>query len=198
MLRKTMRVGEVRTSVKLEVEFWDYLQGLARERGLRLTALVNEVAAATPDHINLASLLRVFALQQARLRNQDLRRELDQLLLAGNTQDLTRVLEACPLPCLVLDGERTIRQLNRTFALWLNLEPVATLGKRLDTIMIVRCPSTKEMWAGLADGRLLRASFSATYVSPGRVRAAQAVVVALGDDGARRYVVLFETLAGQR
>jgi predicted DNA-binding ribbon-helix-helix protein len=197
MLRKTMRVGEVRTSIKLEPEFWDYLQGLARERGLRLTGLVNEIAAATPDRTNLASTLRLFALEQAKLRTQTSRRELDQLLLAGNTQDLTRVLEACPLPCLVLDQERTIRELNRAFALWLNVEPKATLGKRLDAVMIVRALNGKEMWAGLADGRLARAAFNATYISPGRVRTAQAIVVALGGDGVRHYVVLFETLAGR-
>src|ERR687885_667252 len=83
MIRKTMRVGEIRTSIKLESEF-------------------------------------------------------DRLGLAGNTQDLTRVLEACPMPCLILDAERAIRQLNRAFALWLNLDPRATVGKRLDNIMILR------------------------------------------------------------
>ena len=68
MIRKTMRIGEVRTSIKLETEFWDYLKSIANQRHLRLSGLVNEVAAATPDRTNLASTLRTYALVHARLR----------------------------------------------------------------------------------------------------------------------------------
>ena len=93
------------------------------------------------------------------------------------------------MPCLVLDGERTIRQLNRAFALWLNLDPRATVGLRLDNIMILRGQNLKELWTGLADGRLPRAAFNATYVSPGKVRTSQATALALASrrrPGARR------------
>jgi predicted DNA-binding ribbon-helix-helix protein len=205
MLRKTMRIGEIRTSIKLEPEFWAYLNEMAEEQGIRPSALVNQVAAATPDRTNLASTLRTFALQQARQRAQTLQHELDRLALAGSTQDLTRVLEACPLPCLVLDRERTIKQLNPAFATWLHLDPRATLGQRLDHIMILRGAELKEMWAGLADGRLPRGRFTATYVSPGKVRTAQALAVALGGSGAPSsggwlptgHAVLFETLPGR-
>ena len=66
MIPKTMRVGAIRTSLRLEPEFWGYLKEVAQARGLRLTALVNEVAEATPDRASLASALRVFALLHAR------------------------------------------------------------------------------------------------------------------------------------
>lgn len=202
MIRKTMRVGEIRTSIKLEDEFWAYLREVADGRGGRLSALVNEVAESTPDRTNLASTLRTFALMHARLRCQSVQRELDRLSLAGSTQDLARVLDACPMPTLVLDADRAVRQLNRAFALWLNLDPKATVGKRLDTIMILRAANLREMWAGLLEGRLARGAFSATYVSPGRVRTAQATAVALspvGEQQVRRgCVVLFETLAGRQ
>lgn len=201
MIRKTMRIGEVRTSIKLETEFWSYLKEVADGRGIRLSALVNDVAAATPDRTNLASTLRTFSLIHARLRSSSLQAELDRLSLAGNSNDLVRVLEACPLPSLVLDAERHIKQLNRAFALWLNLDAKATTGKRLDNIMILRGPSMKEMWASLIDGRLGRAGFNATYVSPGKVRTSQAIALALGggqtDVQRRGYVVMFETLAGR-
>lgn len=203
MIRKTMRIGEARTSIKLEKEFWSYLKEIADERGIRLSTLVNEVASATPDRTNLASTLRTFALMHARLRCQNLQRELERLSLAGNTQDLTRILEACPLPCLVLDSDRGIRQLNRAFAQWLNVDPRATVGRKLDNIMILRGPGLKDLWAGLVDGRLQRAGFNATYVSPGKVRTAQAMAVALsgvtepGGRPQRGCVVVFETLAGR-
>lgn len=195
-----MRVGEIRTSIKLETEFWTYLKEVADGRRLRLSSLVNEVAEGTPDRTNLASTLRTFSLMHAKLRCQTLQRELDKLALAGNTQDLGRVLEACPLPSLVLDGERGVRQLNRAFALWLNLDAKATVGKRLDNMMILRGNGIKEMWCGLADGRLTRGGFNATYVSPGKVRTSQAVAVALSasESSRRGCIVLFETLAGRQ
>jgi predicted DNA-binding ribbon-helix-helix protein len=66
MIRKCMRVGSVRTSIKLEAEFWSFLEELAAGRGLSLARFVSEVANAHPDRTNLASTLRIFALAQAR------------------------------------------------------------------------------------------------------------------------------------
>jgi predicted DNA-binding ribbon-helix-helix protein len=66
MIRKCMRVGSVRTSIKLEVEFWSFLEELAAGRGLSLARFVSEVANAHPDRTNLASTLRLFVLAQAR------------------------------------------------------------------------------------------------------------------------------------
>ena len=201
MIRKTMRIGEIRTSIKLENEFWEYLKATATQRQLRLSGLVNEVAAASPERTNLASTLRTYALVHAGLRVAAMQREMDKLALAGNTQDLSRVLEASPLPALTMDGDRAIRQFNRAFVLWLNLDGKATIGQRLDNIMILRGPGMREMWSSLLDGRLSRAGFSATYVSPGKVRTAQAIAVALSapasDPDRRGCVVMFETLAGR-
>ena len=199
MIRKTMRIGEVRTSIKLEPEFWSYLREVAESRRSRLSTLVNEVAASAQDQPNLASTLRMFALAHARLRAQTQQEQLEKLALAGSAQDLLRVLEACPLPCLLLDGGRVIRQLNRSFSLWLNLEPKATLGQKLDNVMILRGSNLAEMWSALHAGRLARLTFNGTYVSPGKVRTAQAAAVQLsgGEGGRRPAVVLFETLAGR-
>mgnify|MGYP001397629953 CR=1 FL=1 len=201
MIRKTMRIGEVRTSIKLESEFWEYLKAVAQQRHLRLSGLVNEVASATPERTNLASTPRTYALVHARLRTETMQRDMDKLSLAGNTRDLVRVLEACPLPSLIIDGERAIRQMNRAFAFWLNLDPKATMGQRLDNIMILRGPGMRDMWTSLLDGRMARAGFNATYVSPGKVRTAQAIAVALSapsaDPARRGCIVMFETLAGR-
>jgi predicted DNA-binding ribbon-helix-helix protein len=200
MIRKTMRIGEVRTSIKLEPDFWSYLKEVAEQRRLRLSALVNEVASATPDRTNLASTLRTFALVHAQLRTQALHKDLDRLMVAGNNQDLIKVMETCPLPIVILNPERQIRQINRALVTWLNLDPKATIGQRLDNVMILRAPNLKEMWIHLSNGHVQRASFSATYVSPGRVRTAQALAVALspiGEGQPRGSIVLFETLSGR-
>lgn len=200
MIRKTMRIGEVRTSIKLEQEFWQYLKEIADKRRIRLSGLVNEVANASPNRTNLASTLRTFCLVHAQLSSQAMHKELDRLSLAGNNQDLVKVMETCPLPMVILGPDRQIRQLNRAFSAWLNIDPKATVGQRLDNIMILRGAVIKDMWRHLAEGQLQRGSFNATYVSPGKVRTSQALCVALSapaEGQPRASVVMFETLSGR-
>ncbi len=72
-IRRTMRVGDIRTSVKLEQLFWDALVKIAKVREVRLTKLVNEVnddrASWDADNkFNLSSALRVFALRDVACR----------------------------------------------------------------------------------------------------------------------------------
>jgi predicted DNA-binding ribbon-helix-helix protein len=200
MIRKTMRIGEVRTSIKLEPEFWGYLKEVADSRGIRVSRLVNDVAAATPERTNLASTLRTFCLIHAQLRWRGLERELEQLNLAGNTQDLPRVLDACPLPCLLLSADRTVRRLNQAFAAWLHVDARGVLGQRLDNIMILRGAEMPALWQRIfGDGG--KGRFNATYVSPGKVRTAQALAIGLspqaGANSARAGLIIFETLAGR-
>jgi predicted DNA-binding ribbon-helix-helix protein len=200
MIRKTMRIGEVRTSIKLEPEFWGYLKEVADSRGIRMSRLVNDVASATPERTNLASTLRTFCLIHAQLRWRGLEGELEQLNLAGNTQDLPRVLDACPLPCLLLSADRTIKRLNQAFAAWLHVDGRGVLGQRLDNIMILRGADMPALWQRIfGDGG--KGRFNATYVSPGKVRTAQALAVGLSPRPAgsalRGCLIIFETLAGR-
>jgi predicted DNA-binding ribbon-helix-helix protein len=212
MIRKTMRIGEVRTSIKLEPEFWGYLKEVAQDRSIRLSRLVNEVAMASPERTNLASTLRTFSLVHAQLRWQGLEQELQELTLAGNTQDLTRVLDACPLPCLLLSADRVIQRLNQAFASWLHVDGRGVLGQRIDNVMITRGPCMPELWQRVFGGMAHKARFNATYVSPGKVRTAQALAIGLstvngtsgsttgntsGGAGSGACLVIFETLAGR-
>ena len=200
MIRKTMRIGEVRTSIKLEPEFWGYLKEVAESRGIRVSRLVNDVAAATPERTNLASTLRTFSLIHAQLRWRGLERELEQLNLAGNTQDLPRVLDACPPPCLLLSADRTVRRLNQAFAAWLHVDARGALGQRLDNIMILRGADMPALWQRIF-GEGGKGRFNATYVSPGKVRTAQALAIGLsppaGPNPTRGCLIIFETLAGR-
>jgi predicted DNA-binding ribbon-helix-helix protein len=200
MIRKTMRIGEVRTSIKLEPEFWSYLKEVAQDRSIRLSRLVNEVATASPERTNLASTLRTFSLVHAQLRWQGLEQELQKLTLAGNTQDLTRVLDACPLPCLLLSEDRVIRRLNQAFASWLHVDGRGVLGQRLDNVMIMRGTCMPELWQRVFGSIAHKARFNATYVSPGKVRTAQALAIglsAVNGSSSGACLVLFETLAGR-
>ena len=68
MISKTVIIGGIRTSVKLEQEFWFYLKKIADNRNIRLSRLINDIADAHPDRTNLASTIRVFALVHAQLQ----------------------------------------------------------------------------------------------------------------------------------
>jgi predicted DNA-binding ribbon-helix-helix protein len=201
MIRKTMRIGDVRTSIKLEPEFWHYLKEVAEDRSIRLSRLVNEVANASPERTNLASTLRTFCLIHAQLRWQGLNQELERLALAGNTADLTRVLDECPLPCLLLIEDRTIRRLNQAFTAWLHVDERGVIGQRLDNIMILRGSSMQDLWRRAFANPPGGGRFNATYVSPGKVRTAHAIAIGLscapGMDGSNACLVMFETLAGR-
>jgi predicted DNA-binding ribbon-helix-helix protein len=173
---------------------------VADSRGIRLSRLVNDVASATPERTNLASTLRTFCLIHAQLRWRGLERDLEQLNLAGNTQDLPRVLDACPLPCLLLSADRTVKRLNQAFAAWLHVDGRGVLGQRLDNIMILRGADMPALWQRIfGDGG--KGRFNATYVSPGKVRTAQALAVGLsprpGANALRACLIIFETLAGR-
>jgi predicted DNA-binding ribbon-helix-helix protein len=200
MIRKTMRIGEVRTSIKLEPEYWSYLKEVAQNRSIRLSRLVNEVAMASPERTNLASTLRTFSLVHAQLRWQGLEQELQRLTLAGNTHDLTRVLDACPLPCVLLGDDRIVRRLNQAFASWLHVDGRGVLGQRLDNVMIMRGPSMPELWQKVFGTVAYKGRFNATYVSPGKVRTAQALAIglsAVNGSSAGACLIIFETLAGR-
>lgn len=200
MIRKTMRVGDVRTSIKLEPEFWTYLREVAEVRRMRLSELVNEIARSVPDRTNLASTLRTYAILHARSSAGTLRDQVEMLAIAGSSEDLNRVFDACPLPALILDQSRAIRELNQAFALWLNLDRMATITQRIDHIMILRGRGLAEGWDNLHRGRVPRLHFNATYLSPGKVRTAQAVVVPLAietAEGQGGSLVMFETLVAQ-
>jgi len=199
MIRKTMRIGAVRTSIKLEPEFWGYLKEVADSRSIRLSRLVNDVASATPDRTNLASTLRTFCLIHARLRWQGLERELEKLSLAGATQDLPRVLDACPLPCLLLGEDRIVRLHNQAFLGWLHVDARGVVGQRLDNLMILRGPGMPQLWPRVFGEPGAKGMFNATYVSPGKVRTAQALALGLsaGADAGRACLIIFETLAGR-
>ena len=67
MLKRSLTIAGHRTSIALEPEFWDGLEALAARRGVRLTALIEEIDASrqTP---HLSSALRVAVLRDVQDR----------------------------------------------------------------------------------------------------------------------------------
>ena len=67
MKKRSLTIAGHRTSIALEPEFWDGLEGLAVRRGLRLTALIEEIDR-TREAPNLSSALRVAVLRDVQDR----------------------------------------------------------------------------------------------------------------------------------
>ena len=67
MKKRSLTIAGHRTSIALEPEFWDGLEALAARRGMRLTALIEEIDA-TRTGPNLSSTLRIAVLRDVQDR----------------------------------------------------------------------------------------------------------------------------------
>ena len=68
LLKKSFTIGNHRTSISLEPEFWDALELKANEQDVSLSKLVLKIDNEKPkDYNNLASYIRVWVLKKNRL-----------------------------------------------------------------------------------------------------------------------------------
>ena len=65
LLKKSFTIGNHRTSISLEPEFWDALELKANERDVSLSKLVLKIDNEKPkDYNNLASYIRIWVLKK--------------------------------------------------------------------------------------------------------------------------------------
>ena len=65
LLKKSFTIGNHRTSISLEPEFWDTLEIIAKEQNVSLSKLVLKIDNEKPkDYINLASYIRIWVLKK--------------------------------------------------------------------------------------------------------------------------------------
>ena len=65
LLKKSFTIGNHRTSISLEPEFWDALELKANEQEVSLSKLVLKIDNEKPkDYNNLASYIRVWVLKK--------------------------------------------------------------------------------------------------------------------------------------
>lgn len=65
-LKRSLTIAGHRTSLSLEPEFWEALQGAAAARNISVAALVGEIDGARGER-NLSSAVRVWLLAEAAL-----------------------------------------------------------------------------------------------------------------------------------
>ena len=67
LLKKSFTIGNHRTSISLEPEFWDALEIIAKKQNVSLSKLVLKIDNEKPkDYINLASYIRIWVLKKIR------------------------------------------------------------------------------------------------------------------------------------
>ena len=65
LLKKSFTIGNHRTSISLEPEFWDALEIIAKEQNVSLSKLVLKIDNEKPkNYINLASYIRIWVLKK--------------------------------------------------------------------------------------------------------------------------------------
>lgn len=65
LLKKSFTIGNHRTSISLEPEFWDALETKANEQDVSLSKLVLKIDNEKPkDYNNLASYIRIWVLKK--------------------------------------------------------------------------------------------------------------------------------------
>ena len=65
LLKKSFTIGNHRTSISLEPEFWDALKIIAKEQNVSLSKLVLKIDNEKPkDYNNLASYIRIWVLKK--------------------------------------------------------------------------------------------------------------------------------------
>ena len=65
LLKKSFTIGNHRTSISLEPEFWDVLELKAKEQDVSLSKLVLKIDNEKPkDYNNLASFIRIWVLKK--------------------------------------------------------------------------------------------------------------------------------------
>lgn len=164
-----------RYSIKIEEAYWSFLEALADKRGLRLSRLVQGIAATVSDESSLAASLRLFCLQSAsadidRLKHQSV----EQGIADGQTR-LLAVLDANPAPTLLIGQDQRIQRANAAFEQWSGASVATIRGKPFDWFFQVRSnPPLADVHKRFAAGG--REVFAAriSYVAPGRIVVAKA------------------------
>ena len=65
LLKKSFTIGNHRTSISLEPEFWDALELKANEQDVSLSKLILKIDNEKPkDYNNLASYIRIWVLRK--------------------------------------------------------------------------------------------------------------------------------------
>jgi len=179
--QRILQLDGKRYSLRLEHEFWAALEAIASRRKLRLNHLVAEIASHRPSDSNLSSILRVFCLGE-------MERATAGRSLALDGPSITALVEAAPMPGLLLDADQIVLAANEAFLHWSGVKRALLLRQKLATRFRLQGASSFD---GLWSRPIKEEETRIVGVMPGRVLAAEAKLVPMQSVRGRRLCVLW-------
>jgi len=117
-----------RRGLRLEAQFWSVLETIASEEERRLSDIVGDLAENSPDAINIASLLRVYALTRTS-------QQLWEMRARTGRENIDRLVQACPSPAFLLSEKKRLYAFNTAFVRFVSRsfarENLESLGREL-------------------------------------------------------------------
>jgi predicted DNA-binding ribbon-helix-helix protein len=179
--QRILQLDGKRYSLRLEHEFWAALEAIASRRKLRLNHLVAEIASHRPSDTNLSSQLRVFCLSETERATAGRSAALD-----GTS--ITTLVEAAPMPGLLLDADQTVLVANEAFQHWSGVKRALLLRQKLATRFRLQSASSFD---GLWSRPIREEDTRIIGVMSGRVFAADAKLVPMLNARGRRLCVVW-------
>ncbi|HWE73042.1 MAG TPA: ribbon-helix-helix domain-containing protein [Stellaceae bacterium] len=178
--QRILQLDGKRYSLRLGQEFWAALEAIATRRKRRLNRLVAEIASHRPSDTNLSSQLRVFCLGE-------MERATAGRSMALDRASVTALVEAAPMPGLLLDANQIVLAANEAFQHWSGIKRALLLRQNLAAWFRLQCASCFE---GLWSRPIREEETRIVGLIPGRVLAADArLVPVLNARGPRLCVV---------
>jgi predicted DNA-binding ribbon-helix-helix protein len=177
--QRILQLDGNRYSLRLEHEFWAALEAIAASRKLRLNHLIAEIAVHRTSESNLSSTLRVFCLGE-------MERATAGRSLTFDGGSITALVEAAPMPGLLLDADQIVLAANESFLHWSGLKRALLLRQKLAARFRLQGETSFD---GLWSRPIREEKTRIVGITPGRVLAAEAKLVPMLSARGRRLCV---------
>jgi predicted DNA-binding ribbon-helix-helix protein len=174
--QRILQLDGKRYSLRLEHEFWAALEAIATRHKLRLNRLIADIASHRSGESNLSSRLRVFCLGE-------MERAAAGRPLAADRASITTLIEAAPVPGLLIDADQFVLVANGAFLHWSGVGRALLLRQKLAAhFRLESASSFDDLWSKPIREEEARI----VGIMPGRVLAADAKLApVLGTRGRR-------------
>jgi predicted DNA-binding ribbon-helix-helix protein len=120
-----------RYSVKLEPIWWERLEDLSQQQGLRLNQLIGHVARNATEEVNLTAAIRSYCLSRTLEQLNRVEGELEERSLTNQGVPLGLIVDACPSPTLMVSHNQSIQRANQAAVQWLGIDAAALIGRMI-------------------------------------------------------------------
>ena len=196
--QRVLQVDRRRYSVRLEEAYWQILEHLAGDQGVKLSHLVDDVAQEVQGESGLAAALRLRCLSALAESGREGQASADHRSAGGGVYGalLENLISANPAPSLLLAEDGRILLANEAFQNWSGVKAESLTGQPYDWFFQLRLAApVAEIVDRLAHGREGHQRARLSYIAPGRVVVANGRVCLGHYSGPRNFtwIVMIET-----